>query len=108
MEARAGVVILPRGPLGGRTVKVAIDSYCYHRYFGEVYPGLQQPPDRTMTVWDFLRRAKQLGVDGVSLESCYFPSFEDDFLHKLRRTLDQCGFERVWGPSRRVLLRNQS
>jgi 3-oxoisoapionate decarboxylase len=77
-------------------VKIAIDSYCYHRYFGEVYPGLQQPPDRTMTVWDFLKRAKQLGVDGVSLESCYFPSFENDFLHKLRDTLDQYGFERVW------------
>jgi hypothetical protein len=35
-------------------MKIAIDSYCYHRYFGEVYPGLQQPPDRALTVWDFL------------------------------------------------------
>ena len=50
-------------------MKIAIDSYCYHRYFGEVYPGLQQPPGRTMTVWDFLKRAKQLGVAGVSGEA---------------------------------------
>jgi sugar phosphate isomerase/epimerase len=77
-------------------VKIAIDSYCYHRYFGEVYPGLQQPPDRPMTLWDFLKRAKRLGVDGVSLESCYFPSFADDFLDRLRDTLDDYGFERVW------------
>jgi hypothetical protein len=50
-------------------MKIAIDSYCYHRYFGEVYPGLQQPPARTMTVWDFLKRARQLGVAGISLEN---------------------------------------
>ena len=49
-------------------MKIAIDSYCYHRYFGEVYPGLQQPPGRTMTVWDFLKHARRLGVSGVSLE----------------------------------------
>ncbi len=77
-------------------MKIAIDSYCYHRYFGEVYPGLQQPPDRTMTVWDFLKRAGRLGVSGVSLESCYFPSFDDAFLQRLRDTLDSYGFERVW------------
>ncbi len=76
-------------------MKIAIDSYCYHRYFGEVYPGLQQPPERTMTVWDFLRRARRLGVGGVSLESCYLPT-DDDFLHRLRDTLDEYGFERVW------------
>jgi sugar phosphate isomerase/epimerase len=77
-------------------MKIAIDSYCYHRYFGEVYPGLQQPADRTMTIWDFLKRARQLGVAGVSLESCYFPSPDDDFLGRLRDALDANGFERVW------------
>jgi 3-oxoisoapionate decarboxylase len=77
-------------------MKIAVDSYCYHRYFGEVYPGLQQSPGRTMTVWDFLKRTRQLGVSGVSLESCYIPSFDDDLLHRLRDTLDSYGFERVW------------
>ncbi len=76
-------------------MKVAIDSYCYHRYFGEVYPGLQQPAERTMTVWDFLRRARRLGVGGVSLESCFLPS-DRDFLRRLRDALDSYGFERVW------------
>jgi sugar phosphate isomerase/epimerase len=76
-------------------MKVAIDSYCYHRYFGEVYAGLQEPVDRTMTVWDFLDRARRLGVAGVSLESCFLPT-EADFLLRLRDRLDSFGFERVW------------
>jgi sugar phosphate isomerase/epimerase len=76
-------------------MKVAIDSYCYHRYFGEVYPGLQQPADRAMTVWDFLKRARKLGVAGVSLESCFLPS-DEAFFQRLRDTLDSYGFERVW------------
>ena len=49
-----------------------------------------------MTVWDFLKRAKQLGVSGVSLESCYFPSIDDAFLSRLRDALDSYGFDRVW------------
>src|SRR5207302_8296390 len=77
------------------SMKIAIDSYCYHRFFGEIYPGLQQPPDRVMTVWSFLQRAKRLDVAGVSLESCYLRT-DADFLKRLRETLDSYGFERVW------------
>ena len=77
-------------------MKLAIDSYCYHRYFGEVYPGIQTDPGKRMTVWDFLKRARKHRVAGVSLESCYLPSFDDDFLLRLRDTLDEYGLERVW------------
>ena len=78
-------------------MKLGIDSYCYHRYFGEVYPGIQTRPDgRRMTVDDFLKRAKRHGVEGVSLESCFFPSFAPDALQRLRERLDEYGFERVW------------
>jgi sugar phosphate isomerase/epimerase len=76
-------------------MKIAIDSYCYHRYFGEIYAGLQLPAGKSMTVWDFLRRARRLGVMGVSLESCYLPT-DDAFLLRLRETLDDYGLERVW------------
>ena len=48
-------------------MKVGIDSYCYHRFFGEVYPG-QKPAAQPYTMDSFLVRAKQLGCDGVSLE----------------------------------------
>ncbi len=77
-------------------MKLAIDSYCYHRYFGEIYPGIQTAPKRRMTVWDFLRRAGKLGVKGVSLESCHFPWEDESFLRRLRDTLDEMGLERVW------------
>lgn len=77
-------------------MKIAIDSYCYHRYFGEIYPNLQTDPGTRMSVWDFLRRARKHGVEGVSLESCFLPPIDDHFLDKLRDTLDEYGFERVW------------
>jgi sugar phosphate isomerase/epimerase len=77
-------------------MKIAIDSYCYHRYCGEVYPNIQTAPKTRMTVWDFLQRARKHGVDGVSLESCFLPPIDDRFIQELREVLDQHGFERVW------------
>ena len=80
------------------TMKVGIDSYCFHRYFGEVYPH-QTAPDFTMTMEDFLDFAKNLQVDGVSLESCFFPSFDKGWFMDLKAQLDDYGFDRVyaWG-----------
>lgn len=81
-----------------QAVKIGIDSYCFHRYFGEVYPE-QQAPDFQMNMDDFLDLAKELEVDGVSLESCFFPSYEPPFLKDLKAKLDDYGFDRVyaWG-----------
>jgi len=56
-------------------MKTGIDSYCYHRYFGEVYPD-QEDPGIRWTFQDFVNRAAELEVDGVSLESCFFDSLE--------------------------------
>jgi len=79
-------------------MKVGIDSYCYHRFFGEVYPD-QKPPAKNMTMEDFLKRAKELEVDGVSLESCFFPSTDAVWFKDLKAQLDDYGFDRVyaWG-----------
>lgn len=79
-------------------MKIGIDSYCYHRFFGEVYPQ-QSRPDRTMTAADFVERARELRVDGVSLESCFLPDQDRDYLETLRSKLDAYGLERVyaWG-----------
>lgn len=79
-------------------MKVGIDSYCYHRFFGEVYPD-QKPPAKNMTMQDFLKRAKELKVDGVSLESCFFPSTDEAFFKDLKAQLDEYKFDRVyaWG-----------
>ena len=79
-------------------MKVGIDSYCFHRYFGEVYPH-QTAPDKKMSMEDFLAYAKYLEVDGVSLESCFFPSFDAAWFKDLKAQLDDYGFDRVyaWG-----------
>ncbi len=79
-------------------MKVGIDSYCFHRFFGEVYPGQPQPP-KPMTMEDFLAFAKELEVDGVSLESCFFPSMDPGWFADLKAQLDSYGFDRVyaWG-----------
>lgn len=79
-------------------MKVGIDSYCYHRYFGEIYPD-QTDPGKRWTFHDFVKRAVQLGVDGVSLESCFFESLEAKYLSDMKAVLDQHKLERVlaWG-----------
>ena len=79
-------------------MKVGIDSYCYHRFFGEVYPH-QNAPDKQITLEDFIKRAKELDVDGVSLESCFIPRFDNAYLSEIKGMLDEFNFDRVyaWG-----------
>jgi sugar phosphate isomerase/epimerase len=79
-------------------MRVGIDSYCYHRFFGEVYPQQSQPP-RQMTLEQFIERARELAVDGVSLESCFVPSTEPQYLEQVKSMLDAYGMDRVyaWG-----------
>lgn len=79
-------------------MKTAIDSYCYHRFFGEVYPQ-QSKPAKPLSLEDFLRRAHELDVGGVSLESCFIPSLDTEYLASIRGLLDKYSLERVfaWG-----------
>jgi sugar phosphate isomerase/epimerase len=82
----------------GSSMKIGIDSYCFHRFFGEVYEGTV-PPEKPMTLDDFLAFAGEVGVDGVSLESCFLPSMEAAWLRALGAKLDGYGLDRVyaWG-----------
>jgi len=76
-------------------MKVGIDSYCYHRYFGEVYDHQTQPP-KQWSLEDFIERAKGLGVGGVSLESCFVPRLDKEYLAGIRGVLDEAGIDRIW------------
>ena len=69
-------------------MKVAIDSYCYHRWFGEAYPNIETDPGERITMFDFLERAKAHGAEGVSLESCFFPAFDDATIAAVRERCD--------------------
>ncbi|GJM27830.1 MAG: hypothetical protein DHS20C17_04650 [Cyclobacteriaceae bacterium] len=79
-------------------LKVGIDSYCFHRLFGEVYPH-QFKQEQQLDMEGFLAYAAGLGVDGVSLESCFFPEFAPEYLAAVKQQLDKYQFDRVyaWG-----------
>ncbi|WP_114752040.1 sugar phosphate isomerase/epimerase family protein [Pleomorphovibrio marinus] len=79
-------------------MKIGIDSYCYHRLFGEVYD-IQEPPEKEITFEDFLDKAAALPVEGLSLESCFIPKFNDDYLRDIKSRLDDQNYDRVyaWG-----------
>ncbi len=77
---------------------IGIDSYSYHKFFGEVF-STEEPPQKKMTLEDFLKKAAQLKVDGVSLETCFFSSFKKDYLKGIREIIDKNRFKVVvaWG-----------
>jgi 3-oxoisoapionate decarboxylase len=79
-------------------MKIGIDSYCFHRLFGEVYPG-QTRPDEILTFEAFLRTLPELKIDGVSLESCFIPDFSPSYLKFIKGSLDASQLDRVyaWG-----------
>jgi len=79
-------------------MKLGIDSYCYHRYFGEIYP-FQSPTRERWTAEDFVRRAAELHVDGVSLETCFLPGSAPGYWQRLKDTLQANQLEAVlaWG-----------
>lgn len=78
-------------------MQIAIDSYCYHRYFGEVYPGLETAPDQHMTLEDVIDSATGFAVDGVSLESFVLDDTSPIRLEKLRKHLGYAGLRQSMG-----------
>ena len=79
-------------------MKIGIDSYCFHRYFGEVYDN-QKNPGQTISYEDFLNRAIELNLAGVSLETCFFKSTDESYLKQLKEIMDRGGLECIvaWG-----------
>lgn len=93
-------------------ITLGLDTFSYHRYFGEFTPWEARIETR-WTTDDFLTRAAQLGVDAVSLQTIYMTEFasvvtsspaiteagEKDPVTTLRDRLDAHGWGRVicWG-----------
>lgn len=79
-------------------MKLGIDSYSFHRYFGEVYSGLQEEPGVKWDMLnDFVPFAAAQNVDEVALESIFFPVFDDGYCAELSASLDAAKLERVLG-----------
>lgn len=79
-------------------MKVGVDSYSYHRLYGEIYPNQLDPGRR----WEFeqcIDEAVRVGADGISLETCFMPRFDSEYLGRLKDRLDEHGLERMvaWG-----------
>ncbi|NRA38055.1 MAG: sugar phosphate isomerase/epimerase [Planctomycetes bacterium] len=87
-----------QGTAENKTMKVGIDSYCFHRLFGEVYPH-QEQHESSMTMEKFIDYAVNMRVGGVSLESCFFSSFDAAYLKDVKASIDDAGLDRVyaWG-----------
>ncbi len=76
-------------------MKVGVDHYCYHRFFGEVYKQ-QKAPDRQMTVEQYIKRCAELGCGGLSVETCFVPRFDKEYLSTLKGLMDEYRLDRVW------------
>ena len=72
------------------TVKIGINQFSYHRYFGEITRWENDPGIR-WTVADFIRRARSLKVDAISLQTPYVNSSD------LRVVTDECrALDLIW------------
>ena len=81
-------------------MKVGIDSYCFHRYFGEIQArDAEEDPGKRWTAFDLIAYARTVHADGLSLETCYMNALDRGFTRELRAALDEAGMERVlaWG-----------
>src|SRR5262245_15904070 len=83
-------------------MSIGIDSFSYHRYFGEITPW-EKPVDIRWQTEDFLGRAASLGVDQVSLQTAYLPPLMEGNIRQVERDLraqfERSGFQPVlaWG-----------
>lgn len=59
-----------RGSDCSSKVKIGINQFSYHRYFGEISRWETDPGTR-WTVADFIRRAKCFPLDAISFQTCY-------------------------------------
>jgi sugar phosphate isomerase/epimerase len=79
-------------------MKLGIDNYSFHRYFGLVYPGLQEDPGVTWDLLeDFLPYAVAQQVDEVALETLFLSVFDDGYCDEVRSALAAEGIEPILG-----------
>ena len=81
-----------------KALRVGIDSYTYHRHFGEVRPR-EVAVETGWTTRHFVDRCSEMEVDGVSLETCFLDGTSTQHMSELRRMLDGAALDRVlaWG-----------
>ena len=51
-------------------MRIGVDSYSFHRFFGEFREG-EEFIDTSWRTADFISTVEQMGVEGISLETCF-------------------------------------
>lgn len=79
-------------------MKIGIDNYCYHRFMGEIYPD-QDAPEKNLSLEEFIDRSAELGAEAVSVEHCFFESFEPEYLESVKKKVEDLGLDIImaWG-----------
>lgn len=77
-------------------MKTAIDSFCFHRYFGEVYAELETAPETAWSIDNFVEFAGVQGVQGVSIEHFMVPDISSSSLARLRGKVEAADLDLVW------------
>lgn len=79
-------------------MRIGIDSYSFHRLLGEIRPGERDPGERFRRgSLDVLALARDLGLDGVSLETCFLHPPDRLDAGGLRRAADGLELALAWG-----------
>ena len=76
---------------------IGVDSYSYHRCFGDLRPGeVPRPGPRwALSPEPVLAHAAELGVECVFLETCFLPAPEDLDPGELKGKVGRSGFPGV-------------
>lgn len=79
-------------------MQLGVDSYTYHRFFGEVRPG-EARPSVSWSHDDLVAEVIDSGAEVVSLETCYLPGLDAGRLESAIAPLQGAGVEVVlaWG-----------
>jgi sugar phosphate isomerase/epimerase len=79
-------------------MRVAVDSYSYHRLLGEIRPGEDDPGERFLHgSLDAVEHCRRLGVDGISLETCFLEHPGALDLERLRAAAGPLELVLAWG-----------
>jgi sugar phosphate isomerase/epimerase len=79
-------------------MRVAVDTYSYHRLLGEIRPGEDDPGERfARGSLDAVSHCRQLGVDGISLETCFLSAPHELDLDELRDAAGPLELALAWG-----------
>lgn len=79
-------------------MRLGIDTYSFHRYFGELHQG-QDDPGIRLDYLSLMKRLDPLQLDGICIETCFLDPNDHATVHAIREAAAQRGLEIVlaWG-----------